>query len=177
MFSFYLRTHRILKTLGNYLTCMVFVGAEACSTFRLQFKKIVQLCLVAQSCPTPCDPMDCSPPGSSVHEDSPGKNTGVGCQALLQGIFPTQGSNPGLLHCRWILYWSHRGSPRILERVAYPFSRGIFPTQESNKGLLHCRHILYQLSYQGSPLQQPNKVQTLSPIVPLLFIFSCQEIL
>ena len=68
--------------------------------------------------------MDCSPPGSSVHEDSPGKNTGVGCQALLQGIFPTQGSNPGLLHCRWILYWSHQGSPRILERVAYPFSRG-----------------------------------------------------
>ena len=37
--------------------------------------------------------MDCSPPGSSVHEDSPGKNTGVGCHALLQGIFPTQESN------------------------------------------------------------------------------------
>ena len=44
-------------------------------------------------------PMDCSPPGSSVHGDSPGKNTGVGCHALLQGIFPTQGSNPGLLYC------------------------------------------------------------------------------
>ena len=55
--------------------------------------------------------------------DSPGKNTGVGCQALLQGIFPTQGSNPGLLHCRWILYQlSHKGGPRILEWVAYPFS-------------------------------------------------------
>jgi len=40
--------------------------------------------------------MDCSPPGSSVHGDSPGKNTGVGCHALLQGIFPTQGLNPGL---------------------------------------------------------------------------------
>ena len=49
------------------------------------------LCLVAQSCPTLCDPMDCSPPGSSVHRDSPGKNTAVGCHALLQGIFPTQG--------------------------------------------------------------------------------------
>ena len=48
--------------------------------------------------------MDCSPPGSSVHGDSPGKNTGVGCHALLQGIFPTQGSNLGLLHCRWMLY-------------------------------------------------------------------------
>ena len=55
------------------------------------------MCLVAQSCPTLCDPMDCSPPGTSVHEDSPGKNTGAGCCALLQGIFPTQGWNPGLL--------------------------------------------------------------------------------
>ena len=45
------------------------------------------------------------PPGASVHGDSPGKNTGVGCHALLQGIFPTQGSNPGLLHYRQILYW------------------------------------------------------------------------
>ena len=78
-----------------------------------------------QSCLTFCDPMDCSPPSSSVHEDSPGKNTGVGCHALLQGIFPTQGLNPGLLHCRWILYHlSHQGSPRTLEWVAYPFSRG-----------------------------------------------------
>ena len=42
-------------------------------------------------------------PGSSVHEDSPGKNTKVDCYALLQGIFPTQGSNPGLPHCRWII--------------------------------------------------------------------------
>ena len=58
------------------------------------------LCLVAQSCPTLCNPMDCSLPGSSIHEDSPGKNTGMGCHALLQGIFPTQGWNPGLLHCR-----------------------------------------------------------------------------
>ena len=71
------------------------------------------LCLVAESYPTPCDPMDCGPPGSSVHGDSPGKNTGVGCHVLLQGIFPAQGLNPGLLHCRWILYClSHLGSPK-----------------------------------------------------------------
>ena len=50
--------------------------------------------LSLQSCLTLCDPMDCSTPGSSVHGDSPGKNTGVGCDALLQGIFPTQGPNP-----------------------------------------------------------------------------------
>ena len=70
------------------------------------------LCLVAQSCLTLCDTMDYSPPGSSVHGDSPGKNTGVGCHAFLQGIFPTQRSNTGLPHCRWILYHlSHKGSP------------------------------------------------------------------
>ena len=57
--------------------------------------------------------------------NSPGQNTGVGNLSLLQGIFPTQGSNPGLPHCRQILYQlSHKGSPRILEWVAYPFSSG-----------------------------------------------------
>ena len=87
-------------------------------------------------------PIDCSPPGSSVLGDSQGKNTGVGGHALLQGIFPNQGSNPGLSHCRRILYLlSHQGSPRTLEWVAYPF----FPTQESNRGLLHCRQMLYQM--------------------------------
>ena len=70
--------------------------------------------------------MDYSPPGSSVHGDSPGENTGVCyCALLLHGIFPTQGSNPGVPHCRQILYrLSHQGSPRKLEWVAYPFSRG-----------------------------------------------------
>ena len=55
-------------------------------------------CLVVQSCGTLCNPIDCSPPGSYVHGDSPGKNTGVGCHALLQGVFPIprfQGIKPG----------------------------------------------------------------------------------
>ena len=74
------------------------------------------LCLVIQSCLTLCDPMDCSLPGSSVHGDSPGKNTGVGCHACPPpGDLPNwgrSGKNPGLLHCRWILYHlSHQGSP------------------------------------------------------------------
>ena len=47
--------------------------------------------------------MDCCPPGSFVYGNFPGKNTGVGCHDLLQ-IFLTQGSKPGLPHCRWILY-------------------------------------------------------------------------
>ena len=56
--------------------------------------------------------------------NSPGQDAGVGSLSLLQGIFPAQGSNPGLLHCRRILYQlSHKGSPRILEWVAYPFFR------------------------------------------------------
>ena len=60
-------------------------------------------CLLAcmlsiQSCLTLCNSMDCNPPGSSVHGDFPSKNTGVGCHALLQGIFLTQRSNPHLSH-------------------------------------------------------------------------------
>ena len=58
-------------------------------------------------------------------KNSPGQKTGVGSLSLLQGIFPTQESNPGLPHGRWILYQlSRKGCPRILEWVAYPFSRG-----------------------------------------------------
>ena len=70
------------------------------------------LCLVAKLYLTLCDPMDYSLPGSSIHGIFPGKNTGEGCHFLLQGIFLTQGSNLGILHCRQILYClSHWGSP------------------------------------------------------------------
>ena len=65
------------------------------------------------------------PHGLYSPRNSPGQDTGVGSRSLLQVIFPTQGSNPGLPHCRWILYQlSHNGSPRILEWVAIPFSSG-----------------------------------------------------
>ena len=68
--------------------------------------------------------IDCSPPGYVVLGDSPGKNTRVGCHALLQGIFPTQGQNPGLPYCRWILYClSHQKSRQPL------LSPGDFPDQ------------------------------------------------
>ena len=66
--------------------------------------------LVAQSCPTFCDTMDCNLRFLCPWDSSPGKNTGVGYHAFLQGIFLTQGSNPDLLHCRQILYQlSHQG--------------------------------------------------------------------
>ncbi|CAN0476709.1 unnamed protein product [Rangifer tarandus platyrhynchus] len=115
--------------------------------------------------------MDCSPP---VHGSSLGKNTGVGCHVLLQGIFPTQGLNPGLPNCRQILYrLSHHGRPRISLRPhglqpprhlrpwdfpgkstgvgCHCLLQGIFPTQGLNPGLPHCRQTLYPLSHQGSP--------------------------
>ena len=87
-------------------------------------------CLVAQSCLTLCNPMDCSPPGSSFHGDSPGKNTGVGCHTLLQGIFPIQGSNPGCPHCRHILYHlSHQGRPRSTAYGSYTRPRGLLDSK------------------------------------------------
>ena len=86
--------------------------AEKKVVLTLEF--IAVLCLDAQSCPTLCDPTDCSPQGSSVHDDSPGQNTGVGNLSLLQGIFLTQELNPGLLHCRSIRYHlSYQGTLRI----------------------------------------------------------------
>ena len=95
------------------------------------------------------------PHGLCSSWNSPGQNTGVGSLSLLQGIFPTQGSNPGLPYCqwRWAFYQlSHEGSPRILEWVAIP-STGDLPNPGIEQGILHCRQILYQLSYQGSPTQ------------------------
>ena len=57
--------------------------------------------------------------------NSPGPNTRLGTIPFSRGIFPTQGLNPGLPHCRWIVYQlSHQGNPRILEWIAYPFSSG-----------------------------------------------------
>ena len=65
------------------------------------------------------------------------QNSGVGSLFLLQGIFPTEGLNPGLPHCRPILHQlSHKGSPRILEWVAYPFSRG--SSRPRNQTLVSC---------------------------------------
>ena len=82
------------------------------------------MCLVSHSCPTLCSPIDCSLPGSSVHGDSPGQNTGMSCHALLQGILPTQGSNPGLPHCRCIPYWrNHQESPSGQVRSGQSLSR------------------------------------------------------
>ena len=98
----------IIKTTslwGRMDTCIYMTESLHCSPETITSLLISYvLCLVAQSCLTLYDPMDCSPPGSSIHGDSPGKNTGVGYHALLQGIFLTQESHQGLLHCKQILY-------------------------------------------------------------------------
>ena len=77
------------------------------------------LCLVTQLCPTLCDPMDYSLPGSSAPGDSPGKNTEVGCRALLQGIFPTQESNPGS-YC--LLHWQVGSLPPAPPSALIPYN-------------------------------------------------------
>ena len=90
---------------------------------------------VTQSCLTLCEPMDYTV-------------LGILQARILEWIFPTQGSNPGLPHCGQILYQlTHKGSPIV---CSLSLLQGIFPTQESNQGLLCCRWILYQLSYQRS---------------------------
>ena len=92
--------------------------------------------------------------------NSLGQNTGVGSHYILQGIFPSQGSNPCLLHCRQILYQlSPQGSPRILEWVAYPFSRGSSWPRNWIGVFCNCRWIFYQLSYQSGPLAKMNAVK------------------
>ena len=100
---------------------------------------------VIQSCLTLATLATYSPWNSS------GQNTGVGSLSFLQGIFPTQGLKPGLLHCRQILYQlSHKEKPKNTAVGSLSLLQQIFPTPELNPGLLHWRQILYQLSHQNS---------------------------
>ena len=101
---------RFVDTFGNWCLDLLFVK----NLGRIYSSVLSHSMCLTPICDLICDPMDCSLLGSSVHGDSPGKNTGVGCHVLLQGIFPTQGLNPDLPHCRQILYHlSHQGSPVI----------------------------------------------------------------
>ena len=104
----------------------------------------VRMCACAQSLSRVrlLRPTDWSPPGSSVHGHSPGKNTGVGCHALLQGIFPTQGSPTFQADS---LPSEPPGKPKNTRVGSLSLLQRIFLTQESNWGLLHCRWILYLL--------------------------------
>ena len=150
----------MLSRFGHVQLC-VTLWTIACQTHlsmgfaRQEYYKWVNE--VAQSCPTLCKPIDCSLP-----DDFPGNSTGVDCHFLLQGIFPTQGMNLGLPHCRQMLYClSHQGSPNTpLAVVGYhsglPFLlQGIVLTHWSNLRLLHLLHW-----HVGSlPLAPPGKPQ------------------
>ena len=132
--------------------------------------------LVAQSCPTCCDPMDCSPPGSSVYGDSPGKNTGVGCHALLQGIFPIQGSNSGLLYCRHSLPQELPGKPTVLRS---PRERGSQPLCTSRKSTIYSdppTFPLYCLTLAVSHPCSPGPAESLSPGLPALAAHSLHSL-
>ena len=106
--------------------------------------------------------------------NSPGKNTGLCSYSLLQGIFPT-GTKPRSSTSQADSYHlSHQGSPRILEWVAYPFSRDL-SDPGINQGLLKSRRIFYHLSYQGSPyillcIYTKYKTYTFFPILSILAI-------
>ena len=94
-----------------YMVCVFIYTSNVymCLCVHTYTHRCVFVSSVAQSCLTLYDPMHCSLPGSSVHGDSPDKNTGVGCHSLLQGIFLTQGLRPGFPHCRRILdHLSHQ---------------------------------------------------------------------
>ena len=89
----------------------------------------------SESCSVMSDSL--RPHGIDSPWNSLAQNAGVGSLSRLQGIFPTQGLNPGLPHCRQILYQlSHQGSPRILEWGAYPSSRG--SSQPRNQTRISC---------------------------------------
>ena len=111
------------------------------------------LYLVARSCSTLCDPMDCSPPASSVLGDSPGKNTGEhGLPCPPPGDLPKPGIKPRSPTMQAdSLPSKPPGNPKNTRVGSLSLLQGIFPAQQSNWGLLHWRWIFYQLSYKGSP--------------------------
>ena len=106
------------------------------------------LCLVSQSCLILCNFVDCSPPGSSVHGDSPGKNTVTPSSRDLPNLgiklrsFTLQADS---------LPSEPRRKPMNTGVGSLSLLQGISMTQEANQGHLHCQQILNQLSYQGSP--------------------------
>ena len=117
----------------------------------------------AQPCLTLSDSMDCSPPDFSIHRIFQARILEWVAISFSRGIFPTQGSNSGVPHCKRILYQlSHKGSPIILEWVAYPFSRGsVWPRDRTGvsciAGRFHIPGIF--LDHRNRKI---NKIQSLS---------------
>ena len=123
------------------------------------------LCLITQLCPTLCDPMDCSPPGSSVH--------GILQERILEWVAmpssrrSSQPRSPALQADS--LPSEPPGEPKNTGVDSLPVFKGIFLTQESNWGLLYCRQILYQMSYQGSPTLSISFCKVLNFRITVIF--------
>ena len=109
-------------------------------------------------CPTFCNPIDCSPPGSSVHGILQARILEwVGCHSLLQGIFPAPGSNPSLLHCRQILYsLSHQGNPRMCYMYRNGSDAGSQPVSMSASRLPSRPSDTQPTTQWGAPWQNPT---------------------
>ena len=129
------------------------------------------LCLVAQSCLTLCDPMNCSPPGSSVHGDSPGKATGVGCHALLQGSSQSKdGTQVSPLQVDSLLSEPPRKSKNT--GVDYPFSRGTSPPRNWTR--VSCGTGRFFTSWALYPFTETLTDQDQTPIILRLdYVCSC----
>ena len=98
--------------------CMVQYITVFCSILLVEKYSIVQAIIASESCSVASESL--RPHGPCNPWNSPGQNTGVGSLSLLQGIFPNQGSNPSLPHCRWILYQqSHKGGPFHCTDIPY----------------------------------------------------------
>ena len=110
-----------MKIINNLLKGEHLEAAKrkGCPLLRHQDRGVCVCMLSCFLCPTLCNSMNGSLPGSSVHRHSPGKNTGVGCHAIIQGIFLTQGSNPLFLR---LLHWQADSLP--LEPPGKPQDRG-----------------------------------------------------
>ena len=139
---------------------------KRCSTLRMiremQIKPTMRCHLslvrvfVTESCPTLWDPMDCSPPGSTVYGIPQGKNTGVAFHSFPQGIFPTKELNPGLPYCRQIIhYLSHQRSSLITMGpcLASAFLTGHNGYHQKKKKILK-QQMLERMRRKGNPPAQ-----------------------
>ena len=112
----YISFFRFFPIVGYYKISSTAPCAIHTACFCTIFTYFIYVCLL--SCVTLCDPVDWGPSASSVH--FPGKNTGVSCHFLLQGIFRTQGSNLYLLHCKQLLYhWATCEAPFYIQQCVF----------------------------------------------------------
>ena len=127
------------------------------------FVKLLQLCL------TLCNPMDRSLLGFSVHGDSPGKNTEVGCHALLQGTFPTQESSMNILR---LLHWQAASSPLMPpgDRSSVQFSRSVMSDSLQPHESKHARP-------PCPPSQSLHKLMPIESVMPSSHLILCRPLL